>query len=149
MPLRIRCWCRSRSRSGLASKQCGSSCGSYTQILHMLQNQNFFTSSHSIATLQCLIFLITVKCVICFQYFRQHIEIFWKKQLFYVLVIDMVPIRIGWIRICTPWMTISIRFHNTDYRYNSSSKANCNRDIWTLLLRRWDYSIQKGEWFLC
>ncbi len=43
----------------------------------------YFIFCHStalpVATLQCFIFLINVKYVICFQYFGQHIDIFWKK----------------------------------------------------------------------
>jgi hypothetical protein len=68
------------------------------KVLHMLENQNFFfTFSNSIVTLQCSFFLISVKCVICFQYFGQHIEIFWKKvyffNFFYLLGIDTDPDR--------------------------------------------------------
>jgi hypothetical protein len=58
-------------------------------------NLFFFTFSYIIATLLCFIFHISVKCVKCFQYFGQHIEIFWKKcliyQLFRLLGIDTDP----------------------------------------------------------
>jgi len=53
------------------------------QVLHMFENQNFFTFSQSIASLQCFIFLISVKSVIIFYtYFGQHIEIK-GKYLYY------------------------------------------------------------------
>jgi hypothetical protein len=42
--------------------------------------RNCFNFSHSIATLQCFIFLISVKCDVCFQYFGQHIEISGKRS---------------------------------------------------------------------
>ncbi len=42
--------------------------------------RNFATFSQSIVTLQCFIFLISVRCVLCFQYFKQYVEISGKKS---------------------------------------------------------------------
>ncbi len=53
-----------------------------TQSFTQVGKSDFFTFGHSIATLQCFIFLISVKCVICFRCFRKHIEISWKKVFF-------------------------------------------------------------------
>ncbi len=55
----IPCWCRSRSvfGSGLVSKWCRSTCGSYPKFQHPI----FFTFSHSFASLQSFIFVISVK----------------------------------------------------------------------------------------
>jgi hypothetical protein len=53
---------------GLASKQCRSSCGSYPKF-YICWISDFFTYSHYIASLQCFIFFISVRCVIWFQYF--------------------------------------------------------------------------------
>jgi hypothetical protein len=62
---------------------------------------DFFTFDHSITNFQCLIFLISVKCVICFQYFGQHIEIFWKKVylIYFLICLELIPIQISQIRI--------------------------------------------------
>ncbi len=63
------CWCRSRSGSVLASKRCWSSSGSYSKFTHVGKSEiffSFFTFSHSITSLQCFIFLISVKYVIIF-----------------------------------------------------------------------------------
>jgi hypothetical protein len=57
---------RSGQRSGLALKQGRSSCGSFSKI-YMYSTcwkiRFYFSFSHSFATLQCFIFLISVKCV--------------------------------------------------------------------------------------
>jgi hypothetical protein len=52
-----------------------------SQVLHMLENQNYLFS-HSIPTLQRFIFLISVKCVICFQYFDSILKFSGKKATF-------------------------------------------------------------------
>ncbi len=49
------------------------------QVLHMFENQNFFTFSKSIASLRCFIFLISVKCVIIFRILDSRMEFYGKK----------------------------------------------------------------------
>jgi hypothetical protein len=49
------------------------------QVLHMRENQNFFTINFtSFSVLQC--FYLSLQCQRChvFQYFGQHIDIFWN-----------------------------------------------------------------------
>jgi hypothetical protein len=54
---------------------------------------DIFTFSHSIASLQCFLFLVSDKTCHIFQYFGHHIDISGKKfvyQLFHLLGIDTV-----------------------------------------------------------
>ncbi len=52
-------WCRSRSGSRLASKQCRSTCGSYPKFCTCWKiGQNSFIFIHSDVSLQCFSFLI-------------------------------------------------------------------------------------------
>ncbi len=66
-------------------------------LTHMGRIWIFSPFNHSIATLQCFIILISVKCVLIFCTLDtgQHIEIFWKTvllyQLFHMLRIDTDP----------------------------------------------------------
>jgi hypothetical protein len=64
--------------------------------------------------LPLFIFLISVKRVIIFQYFGQHIDIFWNYllyQLFHWLGIDTDPDRLN----LDQHALIPIRIHNTDF----------------------------------
>ncbi len=78
------CWCRSRSGSGLALQRCQSS-------------EYFFIFSHSIVSLQCFIFIFSVKCTIIFSVFFTHYWNFLEKsqvyQLFNLLGLDTDPDR--------------------------------------------------------
>jgi hypothetical protein len=49
------------------------------QDLHMSENLNFFTFSHSIASLQCFIVLISVECVIIFSILDSILKFSWNK----------------------------------------------------------------------
>jgi hypothetical protein len=83
--------------------------GILPQVLHLLENQNFFTLCHSIVSLQCFIFLISVKCVIIFS-----AEIFLERSLvylFHLFGIDTDPDPdLEKLRGSDP---IRIRIHNT------------------------------------
>ncbi len=73
------------------------------QVLLMLENQNFyFTFNHNIATLQCFIFLISVKCVM-FQYLDSILKFAGTEtSLFFInlsISLKLIPIRICRIRI--------------------------------------------------
>jgi hypothetical protein len=77
-----------------------------------IRKKIFFQSQHCHFTVQCLIFLVSVKCVICFQYFGQHIEILWKKVynfMNFFICLELLPIRIG-----LPRFSIPIRQNDAD-----------------------------------
>jgi hypothetical protein len=54
-------------------------------VTHVRKSELFYFYSQHCFIIQCFIFIISVKCVICFHYFGQHIEIFWKKVFFMYL----------------------------------------------------------------
>ncbi len=50
-----------------------------------------------------------------FKYFVQHVEMFWKKvKNTCASCLELIPIRIGRIRIGKPWITIPIRIRQND-----------------------------------
>ncbi len=69
------------------------------QDLHMSENLNFFTFSHSIASLQCFIVLISVECVIIFSILDSILKFSGTSlvyQLFHLLGNDTVPDPAKW-----------------------------------------------------
>ncbi len=76
-------------------------------VLKMLEKPDFFfTFGQSIPSLPC--FYLSRQCQIChnFQYFGQHIQIFWKELFFkkvkfinFIICLGLIRIRIGRIRI--------------------------------------------------
>jgi hypothetical protein len=83
----------------------------------------FYTFSPNIATLQFFIFLISVKCVLCFHYFGQHIEK-WEKIQFinFFICLELIQVRTGRLRIAMSWMPIPIgTLQNDAYPTRSGS----------------------------
>jgi hypothetical protein len=82
----------------------------------MLENPNyFFTVSHNFASLQCFIFLISLKEIIILSIFGSILKFYGKSvdyQLFSMPDIDTGPT--GRIRIGISWMAIRIRIQQND-----------------------------------
>ncbi len=76
MPIRIRFPCSGRSRfgSGLASRQCQSSCGSYTMFTHAWKSE-FFKNFYSQHCHDYTVFYLSHKCQMC-----QIFLVFWTAQ---------------------------------------------------------------------
>jgi hypothetical protein len=74
-----------------------------SSITHVVKAKKFFTFCHRIAILQCFIFLISVRCVVCFQYFGK------VYFINFFICLELIPNRFGLIRIGMPWMSIPIR----------------------------------------